>query len=60
VGFEKKGIILKVTIDKGEIKIVASDPLAGPADFMMNKRKELIVPAMLEGNIMKIELDKNF
>lgn len=59
VNFEQKGIILKVDIAKGRVETISTDLFAGPADFMINRKKEIIVPAMMEGNIFKVGIDKN-
>jgi len=56
VAFEKKGIIMKVDMTNKSIENVNSTPVAGPADFMLTDRKEIIIPEMIEGNILKFKV----
>lgn len=59
VAFEKKGVLLTVnTTTKAITTINTTSPIAGPADFMVNQQQEIIIPAMLEGNIFKFKLPK--
>lgn len=58
VAFEKKGIIQGIGIysSKRVATINTSQPIAGPADFIIDNN-QLIVPAMMTGEIHFIKLD---
>lgn len=57
VTFEKKGAIMAISLYSNRcIKIASIDPIAGPADFFINN-DELVIPAMLSGEIHFIKLD---
>jgi hypothetical protein len=57
VAFEKKGVIMAInTFSTKCIKLKSIEPIAGPADFII-QNDELILPAMLSGEIHFIKLD---
>lgn len=57
VAFEKKGAIMAISLYSNRCtKIASIDPIAGPADFFINN-DELVIPAMLSGEIHFIKLD---
>lgn len=59
VAFEKKGVIMAISLFTGKCtKIKSIEPIAGPADFIINN-DELILPAMLSGEILFIKLDSD-
>lgn len=60
VAFEKKGIIQGIGIygSNRVATINISEPIAGPADFII-KNDQLIVPAMMSGEIHFIKLDSD-
>jgi WD40 repeat protein len=58
VAFEQKGMILKINIYDKKTEAVNQAPIGGPADFMLNGQKEIILPAMIEGNLQKFTLNK--
>ena len=53
VAFEKKGIILSVNTITKKVTIINQAPIAGPADFSLTPAEELVIPAMMEGTILK-------
>jgi hypothetical protein len=57
VAFEKKGVIMAINLFSNKCnKIKSIGPISGPADFIINN-DELILPAMLSGEIHFIKLD---
>jgi hypothetical protein len=58
VAFEKKGMILKVSADNKKTDSLNQPPIGGPADFMLNEKNEIILPAMLDSCLLKISLEK--
>jgi hypothetical protein len=59
VAFEKKGIIIAINLFNNRIsKVKTSEPIAGPADFTI-RQDQLIVPAMISGELHFIQLDSN-
>lgn len=57
VAFEKKGVVMAIDLFSTKCtKVKSIDPIAGPADFIINN-DELILPAMLSGEIHFIKLD---
>jgi len=56
VAFEKKGVIMKINMTDMKIENVNSTPVAGPADFMLTDKNEIIIPEMIEGNILKFKV----
>jgi sugar lactone lactonase YvrE len=55
VAFEKKGLIMKINPDNKNIENINSIPVAGPADFMLTDKNEIIIPEMIDGNILKFK-----
>ncbi|HVO74609.1 MAG TPA: hypothetical protein VMT35_11345 [Ignavibacteriaceae bacterium] len=58
VGFEKKGIIYKININDRNAQAINTEPIGGPADFMLVEQNQILVPAMLEGSLLKFEIKK--
>lgn len=59
VAFEKKGIIIAISLITNRIlKVKTTEPIAGPADFII-KNDQFIVPAMMSGELHFIQLDSN-
>lgn len=58
VAFEKKGVLLKLDLASGRITTLNQELIAGPADFTLDAAGEAIVPAMLEGNVLKYMISK--
>lgn len=58
VAFEKKGILLKLDLASGKVTTLNEEPVAGPADFTLDAAGAAIVPAMLEGNILRYNISK--
>ncbi|WP_298221698.1 hypothetical protein [Flavobacterium sp.] len=59
VAFEKKGVIMGINLINNHCtKIKSIEPIAGPADFTI-KNDQLILPAMLSGEIHFIKLDSD-
>jgi len=58
VAFEKKGILLKLDLASGKVITLNEEPVAGPADFTLDAAGAAIVPAMLEGNILRYNISK--
>lgn len=56
VAFEKKGVIFMVNIHTGEINNINKELIAGPADFMVNDKREIISPEMMQSRIIKFEV----
>jgi hypothetical protein len=57
VAFEKRGVIMAISLYTGKcIKLKGIEPIAGPADFTINN-DELILPAMISGEVHFIKLD---
>lgn len=57
VAFEKKGVIMAISLFSGKCaKVKSIDLIAGPADFIINN-DELILPAMISGEVHFIKLD---
>lgn len=57
VAFEKKGALMAISLYSNRCtKIVSIEPIAGPADFFI-QNDELVIPAMLSGEIHFIKLD---
>ena len=57
VAFEKKGVVMAISLySKRCIKIASIEPIAGPADFYI-QNDEMILPAMLSGEIHFVKLD---
>jgi hypothetical protein len=57
VAFEKKGVVMAISLYSNRCtKIASIDPIAGPADFFI-QNDELVLPAMLSGEIHFIKLD---
>jgi hypothetical protein len=57
VAFEKKGVIMAINLFSTKCnKVKSIGPIAGPADFII-QNDELILPAMLSGEIHFIKLD---
>ncbi len=57
VAFEKKGTIMAINLyNNRSTKITSIEPIAGPADFFI-QNDQLILPAMLSGEIHFIKLD---
>lgn len=59
VAFEKKGVLMAINLFNNKcLKLKTIEPIAGPADFIIVK-DELILPAMLTGEIHFIKLDND-
>ncbi|MGF6928006.1 hypothetical protein QFZ48_003506 [Chitinophaga sp. W2I13] len=58
VAFEKKGILLKLDLASGLITTLNEELIAGPADFTLDATGAAIVPAMLEGNVLRYNISK--
>ena len=59
VAFEKKGVLMAINLFNNKcLKLKTVEPIAGPADFIIVK-DELILPAMLTGEIHFIKLDND-
>ncbi|NHM07210.1 hypothetical protein G4D82_08245 [Flavobacterium sp. CYK-4] len=59
VAFEKKGVVMGINLINNRCtKIKTIEPISGPADFII-KNDELIMPAMLSGEIHFIQLDSD-
>lgn len=59
MAFEKKGIIIAINLYNNRVtKVKTSEPIAGPADFII-KNDLLIMPAMMSGEIHFIETDSD-
>lgn len=57
VAYEKKGVVMAIGIYSNKCtKVKSIEPIAGPADFIINNN-ELILPAMISGEIHFIKLD---
>lgn len=57
VAFEKKGVVMAISVYSGKCsKVKSIEPIAGPADFIINN-DQLILPAMMSGEIHFIKLD---
>ncbi|UPT69547.1 MAG: hypothetical protein M0D53_10210 [Flavobacterium sp. JAD_PAG50586_2] len=57
VAFEKKGVVMAISLYSNRCtKIASIEPIAGPADFFI-QNDELVLPAMLSGEIHFIKLD---
>lgn len=57
VAYEKKGVVMAIGIYSNKCtKVKSIEPIAGPADFIINN-DELILPAMMSGEIHFIKLD---
>lgn len=54
VAFEKRGVVFTVNIQSGEITYLNKELIAGPADFLVNRKKEIICPELMEGALLKI------
>ncbi|NIG57404.1 SMP-30/gluconolactonase/LRE family protein [Chitinophaga sp. Cy-1792] len=55
ISFEKKGVILLVDIESGDIQQISQAPLNGPADFALYNNK-LIIPLMLDAAVIAMPL----
>jgi hypothetical protein len=59
VAFEKKGVVMAISLYSGKCtKVKSIETIAGPADFIINN-DELILPAMISGEIHFIRLDSD-
>jgi hypothetical protein len=58
VAFEKKGILLEVDLANGKVSTLNKELIAGPADFTIDTKGDVITPAMMEGNILQYHLKK--
>jgi outer membrane protein assembly factor BamB len=59
VAFEKKGVVMAISLYSGKCtKLKTIDTVAGPADFIINN-DELILPAMISGEIHFVKLDSS-
>lgn len=59
VAFEKKGIVQGIGIyGSNRVSKITTTPIAGPADFIIEK-DQLIIPAMMSGEIHFIPLDRD-
>lgn len=58
VAFEKKGVLLELDLSNGKITTLNQVLIAGPADFTLDSKGDVITPAMLEGNILKYKITK--
>ncbi len=58
VAFDKKGILLKLDLASGHITTLNEELIAGPADFALDAAGAAIVPAMLEGNVLRYNISK--
>ncbi|MCF6133155.1 hypothetical protein [Flavobacterium wongokense] len=59
VAFEKKGVLMAISLYTGKcIKVKEIEPISGPADFAIYN-DELILPAMMSGEIHFIKLDSS-
>lgn len=57
VAFEKKGVVMSISLYSGKCtKVKLPEAIAGPADFIIVD-DEMILPAMISGEIHFIELD---
>lgn len=59
VAFEQKGVVLAINLYNNKVtKVKTSEPIAGPADFII-KNDQLIMPAMMSGEIHFIKIDSD-
>jgi len=58
VAFEQKGMILKINVNDKKTDAVNQAPIGGPADFILNEQKEIIIPAMIEGSLLRFKINK--
>lgn len=58
VAFEKKGVLLELDLASGKVNTSNQVLIAGPADFIVDNKGDVITPAMLEGNILKYKITK--
>lgn len=57
VAFEKKGVVMAISLfNQRAAKVKMPEPIAGPADFIIIN-DQLIIPAMMSGEIHFVELD---
>ncbi|MGV3695609.1 hypothetical protein [Flavobacterium sp.] len=57
VAFEKKGVIMAINLFSNKCsKVKSIEPIAGPADFFI-QNDEMVLPAMLSGEIHFVKLD---
>lgn len=56
VAFEKKGILLELDLSNGKITTLNQVLIAGPADFILDSKGDVITPAMMEGNILRYRI----
>jgi sugar lactone lactonase YvrE len=56
--FGKTGVLVKVNMKNGSSEVINKEGIAGPADFTLTAKGEIITPAMLEGNIMHVTTGK--
>ncbi|RPD41366.1 hypothetical protein EG028_08580 [Chitinophaga barathri] len=52
VAFEKSGEIIKVKLSDGSSAVLNKEKIAGPADFTLDAKGDIIVPAMMTGDIL--------
>ncbi|WP_143307031.1 NHL repeat-containing protein [Chitinophaga vietnamensis] len=57
VAFEKKGVIIRLDLANNQITTVNKAPIAGPADFTIDNKGNIIVPAMIEASIIRLNQD---
>lgn len=58
VAFEKKGILLNLDLASGRVTTLNEELIAGPADFTLDASGAAIVPAMLEGKVLRYNISK--
>ncbi|HEY9260236.1 hypothetical protein [Chitinophaga sp.] len=58
VAFEKKGVLLELDLSNAKITTLNQVLIAGPADFTLDHKGDVITPAMMEGNILKYRVAK--
>lgn len=52
VAFEKSGVLVKVKIGDGSSTVLNKEKIAGPADFTLDAKGDVIVPEMMTGGIL--------
>ncbi len=52
VAFDKSGEIIKVKLSDGSSAVLNKEKIAGPADFTLDAKGDLIVPAMMAGDVL--------
>lgn len=58
VAFEKKGVLLELDLASGKIRTLNQELIAGPADFTLDSKGDVITPAMMEGNILRYRITR--